>query len=93
MQSIFGNQYSSKTFGIISKEILAGLELYSLRLESAVNSSDVDEHQIIIANYQQLGDVEKFFNGRADDVDLIIIDEAHHQKANTYQEIIKFFQE
>ena len=80
-----------KKFGIIPQEDLQNLELYSLRLESAVNSSDVDEHQIIIANYHQLADIEKFFKGRENEIDIIIIDEAHHQKAKTYQEIIKFF--
>lgn len=80
-----------KKFGIISKENLDEIELFPLRLESAVNSSDVDEHQVIIANYHQLSDIEKFFKGREDAIDVIIIDEAHHQKAKTYQEIIKFF--
>lgn len=82
-----------KKFGLISKEDLGNLELFILRLESAVNSSDVDEHQIIVANYQQLTDIEKFFKGRENAVDIVIIDEAHHQKANTYQEIIKFFKD
>ncbi len=80
-----------KKFGILSQENLDEIELYPLRLESAVNSSDVDEHQVIIANYHQLADIEKFFKGREDAIDVIIIDEAHHQKAKTYQEIIKFF--
>ncbi|MFA5618446.1 MAG: DEAD/DEAH box helicase, partial [Syntrophorhabdaceae bacterium] len=80
-----------KKFGILSQENLDDIELYPLRLESAVNSSDVDEHQVIIANYHQLADIEKFFKGREDSIDVIIIDEAHHQKAKTYQEIIKFF--
>lgn len=80
-----------KKFGILSQENLDEIELYPLRLESAVNSSDVDEHQVIIANYHQLADIEKFFKGREDSIDVIIIDEAHHQKAKTYQEIIKFF--
>ncbi|HDV3759186.1 TPA: DEAD/DEAH box helicase family protein, partial [Escherichia coli] len=53
--------------------------------------NDIDEHQIIIANYQQLNDVEKWFKGKEEQVDLIIIDEAHHQKAKTYQEVIGFF--
>lgn len=87
------NDNAYKKFEIISQEELDELELYSLRLESAVNSSDVDEHQIIIANYHQLADIEKFFNGRENEIDLIIIDEAHHQKAKTYQEIIRFFKD
>jgi len=80
-----------KKFGIISQEFLENIELYPLRLESAVNSSDVDEHQVVIANYHQLANLEKFFKGREDSVDIVIIDEAHHQKAKTYQEIINFF--
>lgn len=87
------NDNAYNKFGIISQKDLRDIELYPLRLESAVNSSDVDEHQIIIANYHQLADIEKFFKGRENAVDVIIIDEAHHQKAKTYQEIIKFFSE
>lgn len=82
-----------KKFKLLSADDLEGLELYTLRLETAVNSTDVDEHQIIVANYQQLANVEKFFKGRENAIDIIIIDEAHHQKAKTYQEIIKFFQD
>lgn len=85
------NENAYKRFGIIAEDDLNSMELYSLRLESTVNSSDVDEHQIIVANYHQLSNVEKFFNGREDAIDIIIIDEAHHQKAKTYQGIIKFF--
>ena len=62
-----------------------------LRLEGTVNQSDIQEHQILIANYHQLQDIEKWFKTEKDAVDLIIIDEAHHQEANTYQEIINFF--
>ena len=58
-----------------------------------MNFSDIEEHQIIIANYQQLNDIEKWFRERQDMIDLIIIDEAHHQNANTYQNVIKFFTE
>lgn len=67
------------------------LELFVLKLESSANRSDVDDSHIIVSNYQQLSDVEKWFKDRSDDIDLIIIDEAHHQKAKTYEEIIKFF--
>ncbi len=80
-----------KKRGIFTNEELDDLEVYALRLEGSVNFSDIEDHEIIIANYQQLNDIEKWFKGRQDAVDLIIIDEAHHQKANTYQEIIKFF--
>ena len=88
------NHPESSTYkkrSIFTDEELDGLEIYALRLEDSVNFGDIEEHQIIIANYQQLNDIEKWFKGRQDMIDLIIIDEAHHQKADTYQEIIKFF--
>lgn len=72
-------------------ENLDELELYVLRLEKLASAVDITDNQIIVSNFQQLSDVEKWFKNRADDVDLIIIDEAHHQKAKTYEEIIKFF--
>lgn len=84
-----GNIY--KRFSLLEDTVLNSLELYVLRLEGTVNQSDIQEHQILIANYQQLQDLEKWFKTEKDAVDLIIIDEAHHQEANTYQEIIKFF--
>lgn len=84
-----GNIY--KRFSLLEDTVLSSLELYVLRLEGTVNQSDIQEHQILIANYQQLQDLEKWFKTEKDAVDLIIIDEAHHQEANTYQEIIKFF--
>ncbi|MFW5885315.1 MAG: DEAD/DEAH box helicase [Patescibacteria group bacterium] len=89
----YPNDNAYKKYAILSSSALETIELYPLRLESAVNSSDVDEHDIIIANYHQLADVEKFFKGREELIDLIIIDEAHHQKAKTYQRIINFFRE
>ena len=80
-----------KTRSIFTDAELDDLEVYALRLEGSVNVGDLEDHQIIISNYQQLNDIEKWFKGRQDMIDLIIIDEAHHQKADTYQEIIKFF--
>lgn len=70
---------------------LENLELYTLKLETSANSSDIDGSDIIVSNYQQLHDVAKWFSKDKDVIDLIIIDEAHHQKAKTYQEIINFF--
>lgn len=67
------------------------LELFVLRLENTASRADIDDSHIIISNYQQLATVEKWFKNGSDDIDLIIIDEAHHQKAKTYEEIIKFF--
>lgn len=84
-----GNIY--KRFSLLEDTVLSSLELYVLRLEGTVNQSDIQEHQMLIANYQQLQDLEKWFKTEKDAVDLIIIDEAHHQEANTYQEIINFF--
>ncbi|MEI7563890.1 MAG: DEAD/DEAH box helicase family protein [bacterium] len=88
------NHPESSTFkkrNIFTDDELYDLDLYTLRLEDTVNFNDIENHQIIIANYQQLNDIEKWFKGRQDMIDLIIIDEAHHQKAETYQEVIKFF--
>jgi superfamily II DNA or RNA helicase len=80
-----------KALELLSDKELTESELFTLVLDSTVNNSDVDEHQIIIGNYHQLNDIEKFFASRSDDVDLVIIDEAHHQEANTYKTIIDFF--
>jgi len=80
-----------KKRGIFTDDEMEGLEVYTLRLESSANAGDIENHQIIIANYQQLSDIEKWFKDRKDMIDVIIIDEAHHQKANTYQEVISFF--
>ncbi len=71
-----GNIY--KRFNLLEDNVLSSLELYVLRLEGTVNQSDIQEHQILIANYQQLQDLEKWFKSEKDAVDLIIIDEAHH---------------
>lgn len=83
------NTYKKR--GIFTDPEIEDLDVFVLRLEGSVNFQDIEKHQIIIANYQQLNDIEKWFKGRQDMIDLIIIDEAHHQKADTYQEIIKFF--
>ena len=80
-----------KGLKLFSDGLLEDLELYVLRLENAANFSDIEEHQIIVSNYQQLSNLEKWFKNREDLIDLIIIDEAHHQKAKTYQEIISYF--
>ena len=85
------NENIYKKLNIFSNKLLEELEIYTLRLENEANFSDIEEHQIIISNYQQLNNLEKWFKGRENIIDLIIIDEAHHQKAKTYQEIIKFF--
>lgn len=84
-----GNIY--RKLELLSDDAINNLELYTLRLEGTVNHSDIDEHHILIANYHQLQDIEKWFKNDREKIDLIIIDEAHHQEADTYQEILKFF--
>lgn len=85
------SQNTYRKLDLLGDETLNNLELYTLRLEDSVSESDIKEHQILVANYHQLQDLEKWFKDKQDEVDLIIIDEAHHQEANTYKEIIKFF--
>lgn len=88
------NQPETSTYkkrAIFSDSELDDLDVYALRLEDSVNFGDIEDHQIIIANYQQLNDIEKWFKERQAMIDLIIIDEAHHQNADTYQKIINFF--
>ena len=80
-----------KKLEIFTEDQLGSSELFTLRLENTANFNDIEKHQIIISNYHQLSDIEKWFKGREDSIDLIIIDEAHHQKANTYKKIIQFF--
>ena len=67
------------------------VSFYSLRFDETINKDDIQEQDILITNYHQLQDLEKWFGTEKDAVDLIIIDETHHQEANTYQTIINFF--
>ncbi|MFN5539231.1 MAG: DEAD/DEAH box helicase, partial [Candidatus Melainabacteria bacterium] len=85
------NKNVYEKFEIFPAATLAELELHVLKLDSNGNYSDIDNYQIIVSNYHQFGDIEKWFKDRKDIFDLIIIDEAHHQNAKTYQEIIAFF--
>lgn len=80
-----------KQFEILTESSIKNAELYVLRLEGTADAGDIDEHHLIVSNFQQLHDIEKWFAGRQDSIDLIIIDEAHHQAANTYKRIIDFF--
>jgi superfamily II DNA or RNA helicase len=80
-----------KKFGILTEDDLEGIELYVLRLEGGADARDIDEHHLIVSNYHQLQDIGKWFAGKEDSIDLIIIDEAHHQAANTYKQILDFF--
>jgi len=90
---IIGNRGANayRRFKMLSADDLTKLEMYVLRLESSAAAGDIEEHHIIVANYHQLQDLEKWFAGKRDCIDLIIIDEAHHQAAATYQEIVDFF--
>lgn len=85
------NENKYRQFGLLEQQVLTNLELYVLRLEGTVSHKDIADHHILIANYHQLQDIEKWFKDDKDAVDLIIIDEAHHQEASTYQEITSFF--
>jgi superfamily II DNA or RNA helicase len=80
-----------RKFGLLTEQQIDDNEMYVMPLNNKANRSDLSQHQIIVANYQQLANVEKWFGKNKDLIDLIIIDEAHHQAANTYQELIKFF--
>ena len=64
---------------------------YVLNLDKSISKNDIQEHHILIANYHQLYDLNRWFNYGEDVVDLIIIDEAHHQEADTYQNILNHF--
>lgn len=66
-------------------------ELYLLVLDNTANSGDVVDNQILVANFQQLYDLDKWFLDSKDVIDLVIIDEAHHQAADTYQNLINYF--
>lgn len=80
-----------RKFGLLTEQQIQDNDIYVMALSNKANRSDLTEHQIIVANYQQLANVEKWFGQNKDLIDLIIIDEAHHQAANTYQQLIKFF--
>ena len=80
-----------KKYGLLTDEQLAASDIFVLPLTQKVNRTDIQEHQIVVANYHKFQDIEKWFGTSKDLIDLIIIDEAHHQAANTYQELIKFF--
>jgi len=80
-----------KKFGLLTEQQIEDAEIFVMPLNNNANRSDIEQHQIIVANYQQLADVEKWFGVNKDLIDLIIIDEAHHQAAKTYQQLIEFF--
>jgi DNA repair protein RadD len=80
-----------KKYGLLTDEQIASSDIFVLPLTQKVNRTDIQDHQIIVANYHKFQDIAKWFGTSNDLIDLIIIDEAHHQAANTYQELIKFF--
>lgn len=84
-----GNIY--ERISLLADTTIKEIELYTLRLESSADAGDIEEHHLIVSNYQQLQDIEKWFAGKNESVDLIVIDEAHHQAANTYKQIVDFF--
>lgn len=86
------NSNAYKKFGLLSDEQIDDVAIYVMPLNNKANRSDIEQHQIIVANYHQLANVEKWFGENKDLIDLIIIDEAHHQAAKTYQELIEFFE-
>lgn len=83
---------SYKKFGLLTDQQIEENDIYVMALNNKANRSDLAQHQIIVANYQQLSNIEKWFGENKSLIDLIIIDEAHHQAANTYQRLIHFFQ-
>lgn len=80
-----------RELAIFDDTLLSSLELFVLRLEGSANASGIDEHHIIVSNYHQLQDLQRWFGNKRDLVDLIIIDEAHHQAAATYRQVLEFF--
>ena len=71
------NKYDE--LGLCSPEDLQRLrgQLFLLELESATNSGDVLDNQVIVTNFHKLQDVGKWFAECKDEIDLIIIDDAH----------------
>jgi len=82
-----------KKYGLLTDEQLASSDIFVLPLTQKVNRTDIQDHQIVVANYHKFQDIEKWFGTSKDLIDLIVIDEAHHQAANTYQELIRFFEQ
>lgn len=65
--------------------------LFLLELSSSANAGDVLDNHFVVTNFHKLQDVDAWFKECRGQIDLIIIDEAHHQNAATYQEVIKYF--
>jgi DNA repair protein RadD len=80
-----------RKFGLLTEEQVSDHDIYVMELSGKANRTDIANHQIIVANYHKFQDIERWFGTDRDLIDLIIIDEAHHQAAGTYRELIKFF--
>ncbi len=85
------NKYEE--FELFSKSDIADLKssLFLLVLDDKANSGDVIDNNVIVANFQQLFNLEKWFAECKNDVDLVVIDEAHHQAADTYKAVVDYF--
>ena len=87
------NKYDElKLFGESTLDKLRN-QLFLLELSNSINAGDVLDNQIIVTNFQKLQDVSAWFSECRNLIDMIIIDEAHHQNAATYKEVIKYFSE
>ncbi|MBY0357949.1 MAG: DEAD/DEAH box helicase family protein [Candidatus Obscuribacterales bacterium] len=80
---------------LFSKPDISDLKssLFLLILDDKANSGDVIDNQVVVANFQQLFDLNKWFAECKDAVDMVVIDEAHHQAADTYKAVIDYFPE
>lgn len=61
----------------------------NIQIEMGNQRCNVKESDIIVASVQSL--TRRLENYRPDDVDLIIIDEAHHAAADSYQKVLEHF--
>ncbi|MBZ0188464.1 MAG: DEAD/DEAH box helicase family protein [Candidatus Obscuribacterales bacterium] len=85
------NKYDElKLFSDANLNVLRN-SLFLLELSSSTNAGDVLDNHIVVTNFHKLQDVEAWFKECREQIDAIIIDEAHHQNAATYQEVIKYF--
>lgn len=60
-----------------------------IQMEMGKQNSDIDQSDVIIASIQSL--IRRLDKYKVSDIDLIIIDEAHHAAADSYIRILKHF--
>ena len=60
-----------------------------IQMEMGKQNSDIDQSDVIIASVQSL--IRRLDKYKVSDIDLIIIDEAHHAAADSYVKILKHF--